>query len=506
MSRGRGAPWRACGALFAVLCSLGTAAAQTPPTDAALRDASGARTVAVGHVGTRQVTAVPLEIYVARVLAGEAEPNAPPGALEAHAVAIRTFAVANMGRHRRDGFDLCDSTHCQVVRASTPGTRLAAHATAGRVLTYEGAIVEVVYSASCGGRSENASAIWSGRSVPYLTSVVDDVHDDDVPWRLTLPLDDIRRQLVRHGFTGARLTGLDVESRTASDRVARLRVPGLRPDVVSGEQFRAILGPTVVRSTAFSVIEHGSAVDLVGRGYGHGVGMCVIGAGRRARRGEDASAILSFYYPGLVQQPLGGLSGRPVAQPLPSAGDVPARVATALAPRPVAVNVRGSASPVTAIDLEQMATRLHGALSVQLGTSVPGVTVELHTTMEAYRAATRRPWWESSAIRGTTIDLAPATVLAQREGLEFALRQAMAQVFVTEALAARPAWVRVGAARYFARDRAPDAAVPSRRVRCPADAELEASVSASAFRDAEARAEACFAAAVTKAGDWRAVP
>src|SRR5262249_2930251 len=64
--------------------------------------------------GAYTVVSMPIDAYVARVLAGEAARNSPPAALEALAITVRTFAAANRGRHRADGFDLCDQTHCQV--------------------------------------------------------------------------------------------------------------------------------------------------------------------------------------------------------------------------------------------------------------------------------------------------------------------------------------------------------------------------------------------------------
>src|SRR5579872_2275201 len=84
--------------------------------------------------GGYRVETIPLETYVARVLAGEALRDSRPAALEALAITIRTFALANRGRHRADGFDLCDQTHCQVVRAATAATIRAADETAGRIL------------------------------------------------------------------------------------------------------------------------------------------------------------------------------------------------------------------------------------------------------------------------------------------------------------------------------------------------------------------------------------
>jgi stage II sporulation protein D len=129
--------------------------------------------------------------------------------------------------------------------------------------------------------------------------VADDVHDDDAPWTLELTLEETRRALARAGFAGARLRDVRVESRTASGRAARLSIAGMRPDAITGDAFRAAVGQRDLRSTAFTVARHGDVLRFTGRGYGHGVGMCVVGSGRRARRGEDARAILRWYYPGL---------------------------------------------------------------------------------------------------------------------------------------------------------------------------------------------------------------
>ena len=76
-------------------------AAQAEATDQQLEAASGGRTVVIGSPGERRVSRIPLEVYVARVLAGEGEPNAPDAARQALAVAIRTYTLVQMGRHRR---------------------------------------------------------------------------------------------------------------------------------------------------------------------------------------------------------------------------------------------------------------------------------------------------------------------------------------------------------------------------------------------------------------------
>ena len=133
------------------------------------------------------------------------------------------------------------------------------------------------------------------------------------------------------------------------------------------------------------------------------------------------------------------------------------------------------------------------------------MTIRLHDTLDAFRLATNRPWWVSEVADGMTIDLAPAAVLEQRGGVEASVRIAVAELLVADALGGRPVWVRVGAARYFSQGATAARRPAPPRTRCPSDAELTLAVSAPAQRDAEARAEACFARAMEKTRDWRAV-
>jgi hypothetical protein len=240
---------------------------------------------------------------------------------------------------------------------------------------------------------------------------------------------------------------------------------------------------------------------MTGRGYGHGVGMCVIGAGRRAARGEAVREILAQYYPGLELTSLTGTITRalpPTALPpaIPAAGRAAARGG---------VVVRVPVSSGTPADvLEGMTSRAHDDLSRVLGVSVAPIAVTVHGSLETFRGATGHPWWVSSMAEGTSIELAPLALLEQREGVELTLRTAVAELLVAQALADRPRWVRVGAARHFARNGgapAPAGDAP----RCPADAELTLAVAAAAQRDAEARAQACFAYRFARTRDWRSV-
>jgi len=488
---------------------LAAPAAQTPAevADVDLARASRGVTMKIGSPGRgRDALDIPLELYVAQVLSAEGEPNAPEASAQSLAIAIRTYALFNAGRHQKEGFDLCDTTHCQVLRASSAASRRAAQATLGQVLTYQGAPADLYYSASCGGFTERASDVWPKVSLPYLEAVEDDVHGDDPYWTLEKSLDEIRAALARAGVRGSRLEDLVVEARTASGRVGRLGLPGLDPPSMNSNDFRLALGATELRSTAFTMTRSGDRVTFTGRGYGHGVGMCVIGAGRRAARGESAAQILARYYPGLALEDVSrvrtGIAPRETALP-PGPPSPPVPPVLSASPKATGF-VRAlvpAGSRTTAADLERLAGEAQVKMAQRLGVTTTALTIRLHGSIDAFRRATGQPWWVSAWVRGREIDLAPAAVLEQRDGLDRAVARAVAEALVAPELTDRHDWVRVGAARYFTGgERKADG-----RVRCPADADLTAAVSAAAQREAESRAEACFAQAMERGADWREI-
>lgn len=455
--------------------------------------------------GRARVEAVPLEEYVARVLAGEGQPRAGDPAQEALAIAIRTFALANRNRHRAEGFDLCDSTHCQVVRPATSTTTRAAEATAGQVLLHGGAPAFVFYSAWCGGRSASPSEVWPGaEDYAFEPSHVDEACQDEPVWATELSAQDIERALRSTGLRGGRLRDMRVASRSASGRVARLYVDGFTPNEIAGDDLRLAVGRLVgwqhVKSTAFDLQRTGRGYRFSGRGFGHGVGLCVVGAGRRAAAGASAIEILRFYYPGLD---VGRLDGRQLtaAPPRPPAEPRPADV------RPADSGVQLALPAADASERAALVTLVRAArdeIAKRAGVAAPpSIRVTVHSSVESFGRATGQPWWVSGATLGAAIDLLPLGILRQHGQLERTIRHEIAHVVVDSTLASRPMWVREGAALYFA---APDAVVPERRrLTCPNDAELLRPVSAGAQREATARAEACFRKDVAEGKSWRDV-
>ncbi len=180
--------------------------------------------------GSTRVETIAVDDYIAQVLAGEGQPRAGDAAQQALAITARTFAIANRNRHRREGFDLCDTTHCQVVRAATATTRRAAQATSGRLLLHQGQPAFVFYSASCGGRTESASEVWPG-AIDYAgeASAHDDADESEPVWESDVRVQDIERALRTAGLRGDRLRDLRVIARNKSNRVSRVRVGGLHP-------------------------------------------------------------------------------------------------------------------------------------------------------------------------------------------------------------------------------------------------------------------------------------
>jgi SpoIID/LytB domain protein len=494
--------------------------------------------------GGYSVSELPMENYVARVLAGEAVRESQPAALEALAITIRTFALANRGRHRADGFDLCDQTHCQVLRAAVAATERAAKVTAGRLLLLrDGAPASVYYSASCGGRTQLPSDVWPGADDPsYLPSKDDDGCQGAPAWTAELHETDLQRALRASGFRGE-LRDLKIASRNASGRVARLQLDGLTPAQISGQDFRVVIGRTLgwqhVKSTAFELRKKDGSYRFSGHGSGHGVGLCVIGSARLAERGVSAEAILARYFPGLEISAGGvdrltGLTGvRPTSDPGPRAPSKPSAKPPISAPPargvrsgsdPLAADPLGTGSvPDVLVSLPdddegeraaivKQALQARDDLSQTLGVPAPRITLRFHPTTDDYERATGQAWFTSGAVVNNELHLLPLAVLRDRGVLDRTIRHELVHVMTDAALGKRPAWVREGAAIYFAGEPMIPGEPPQRptfkpepRAACPADNELLHPVSVGALSNAYARARSCFAKQIQSGRTWRDV-
>ncbi|MDQ3168908.1 MAG: SpoIID/LytB domain-containing protein [Acidobacteriota bacterium] len=276
--------------------------------------------IRVHHEG--RVQTVPLDLYAAVVALTELAPGAEKPATvealyEAQIIVARTYAASRRSRHGADGFDVCDTTHCQRYEAARLETarwatlaRTIAGRTAGAVLVHDGRLVEAFFHADCGGHTADAADVWrTGR--PYLVATRDTSHPDR-PWAGTLAREAVEgalRKDRRTRLAGA-LRDIEIVRRDRSGRAARIRLTaGPRGAAgtaveVEGDVFRAVvtaaLGFRTLPSTRFSLERQPGGWRATGTGFGHGVGLCQAGALSRARKGDAAAEILGFYYPGAI--------------------------------------------------------------------------------------------------------------------------------------------------------------------------------------------------------------
>ena len=294
--------------------------------------------VAVGRNGALSVVNRVRETdLLAGLVPAEIYPSAPFEALCAQAIAARGQLVAKVGtRHLGDPYLLCAHQHCQVyagVALESPRPTRAVRHTRGRLLLRPGrdVLVDTVYSANCGGHTEDNEAVWPSPPDPRLRGRPDPRLADRYPngisedrlaafladetpafsrpegdhlaesyrWRATVDLAALAERLRADGIPVGRVRELVVTARGRSGRATALSVVGSRGRrEVRGElNIRRILGG--LRSSLFVVEGPGprrGTVVLRGAGHGHGVGLCQHGAIGMARAGWSHARILAHYY------------------------------------------------------------------------------------------------------------------------------------------------------------------------------------------------------------------
>lgn len=257
------------------------------------------------------VLVLPLERYVALVVAAETTPGTPEHALRAQAVVVRSFVLAQGPRHA--DADACDLTHCQLLRgrgvptAHRTRAMAATLATAGHVLVLSsGAVAETPFHAACGGHTGDPAEVF-GSDVTGAAAVAD-TGCPAQPWGVKVPLDRFRAALepvlsqasVPEGkpvdFEPGGLELVTGKGGYVVRVVATQTGRSARGDAVARALDRA-MGWGAVRSGRFSFRLEGGAVEVRGAGLGHGLGLCQAGAATRAARGETYQAILQHYFP-----------------------------------------------------------------------------------------------------------------------------------------------------------------------------------------------------------------
>lgn len=246
--------------------------------------------------GIEVVNVLDVEAYLRGVVPAEMSASWPMAALEAQAVAARSYALSLVGSHQ--DYDVCADVSCQVYRgmdAEQARSDRAVRETAGVVVTYEGSVARTYYHADSGGVTASSREVW-GTNVPYLVARPDATAGATVDrWRVRLEPDLVARGLSRLGDDVGTVSELRVLGRSPSGRVDRLQVVGSAGSTTLSEaELTSLAGLWGLKSMRFEVV---GGLILRGQGWGHGVGMSQDGARALAALGYDYTQILGYYYP-----------------------------------------------------------------------------------------------------------------------------------------------------------------------------------------------------------------
>ena len=464
------------------------------------------QSIKVRSVSENVTRELPLEEYLVGVLGAESSVEDEIEALKAQAVVSRAFALKNRGRHARDGFDFCSTTHCQ--RFTFPKTkgavngaaRRAVEGTAGVILNDSlGNVVDAYFHAACGGMTANIETLWGAPAPSYLRGVRDDFCAT-MPhrrWAHRIPANQLAKAMQSDERTnvGARLVSITVTKRDATGRAEAITIEGSRRRPVRGWDFKLIVGRALgwqmIKSSRFEVSRAGDDFIFRGSGFGHGLGFCQEGAHVAARRGMSHRQILNHYFPGTRltrvvaegrQAIRYGERKRPEARSMGAL--IYAQVAYAPRTVPISLATASFNPPSTRIVgaqksslssehfratypaktdrrlIENMIRELESARAdllrrlekASLRLAEPGrFEVVVHATTADFIAATGLGGWAAGATRGRRIELQPLDLLRRRRVLNTTLRHEMTHA-VIEALGGgrAPRWMAEGLAIHVA--------------------------------------------------------
>jgi stage II sporulation protein D len=241
------------------------------------------------------VNQVDMNNYLAGVVESEGGGGRHIEYYKVQALMSRTYALKNVKRHEKEGFQLCDGVHCQAyhnMMRYTPRIQQAVVESAGKVLVdSRNKLVTSYFSANCGGQICDASHVWNN-SVPYVESFIDTfcVHTRQATWSKKILKSKWKAFLeTEYGVTEKQYGNL-IYTFAQNERKAFFIHPSL------GVPTRDLRRKFKLKSTFFSTHLEGDYVVVEGRGFGHGVGLCQEGAMNMAKSGYDYTQIARFYF------------------------------------------------------------------------------------------------------------------------------------------------------------------------------------------------------------------
>ncbi len=273
------------------------------------------------------VNIIELEQYLTSVISSEMSADSDIELLKAHAVISRSWAIRAIGHTDHAGYDVCADDHCQRyegLRRRNPRAIAAVEATRGEVLLYQGEVCDCRYHKCCGGKTEEFETCWEDIHYPYLETTVCphcqkaagnslwgsnfrsrylnnydqetlDFHD----WQVRYSAEELSQIIhQKSGIDFGEIQSLTPLKRGKSGRIYSLEIKGSRHSEIIGKELkiRQWLSPSCLYSSWFDIHREATDFILTGHGWGHGVGLCQIGAAVIAESGQTYTEILHFYY------------------------------------------------------------------------------------------------------------------------------------------------------------------------------------------------------------------
>ena len=242
--------------------------------------------------GMQILNLVNIEKYVAGVVEAESGKDRPMEYYKVQSIISRTYALANIRRHADEGFQLCDQVHCQVYNGKSrfvPIIKQAVAATRGIVMVDSDInLASAAFSSNCGGKTRNSEDVWS-KKLSYLKTVTDTfcLQSEHTAWKKSIDLSTWKSYKKKHALdnTHAIQAGMGASiDNTYSEFIYNKR------NLLSIRYYFKL------NSTRFVIEEKKDSVLFIGRGFGHGVGLCQEGAIRMAEIGYSYKQVLEFYY------------------------------------------------------------------------------------------------------------------------------------------------------------------------------------------------------------------
>lgn len=255
------------------------------------------------------INTVLLEDYLKSVVPSESPASWPQESLKAQALAARTYAVANWGKHSAEGYDMKDDTSDQMYKglaSEHPNANAAVEATQGQILVSQGRPITALFFSCSGGYTDSALEVW-GQDLPYIQPVPDfDQAASRYRWKLERSQQDLQTAAQKLGLNLGQIRAVEPLTHTPQGRVKTLRLVGSQDSaLVDANQFRFAAH---LYSTLWQVQPSGSGskrqFEFSGGGWGHGLGMSQWGARQLALNGKSAAEIVKYYYRGIEIQDL----------------------------------------------------------------------------------------------------------------------------------------------------------------------------------------------------------